>query len=519
MTHRDASIVVARGQVSLGDLARVLEGAAVVLDPGLWPRVEAASRIVAKAARANVPVYGVNTGFGKLASVRIAADQTAQLQRNLIASHCCGTGSPTPEPIVRLMMALKIISLGRGASGVRREVIEQLQAMLARGVCPLVPQQGSVGASGDLAPLAHMTAAMTGEGPAIVDGRAVPGREALAAAGLAPLTLGPKEGLALINGTQFSTAWAISGLLRAHRLACAALVTGALSVDAAMASTAPFRPEVHGLRGHAGQIAAGAALTALLAGSDIRQSHLEGDDRVQDPYCLRCQPQVAGAALDLIGDATRTLTIEANAVTDNPLVLVETGEIVAGGNFHGEPVAFAADQIALALSEIGAISERRIATLVDPALNFGLPPFLSPDPGLNSGFMIAEVTAAALYAENKQRAAPCSIDSTPTSANQEDHVSMSAHAARRLSDMADNLATILGIELLAAAQGITLRAPHATSAPLAAVIAALRAEVPALGVDRYMAGDLAKATALVETGALPAAATSALRNDPFPKLA
>ena len=302
------------------------------------------------------------------------------------------------------MMALKIVSLGRGASGVRREIIEQLQAMLARGVCPLVPQQGSVGASGDLAPLAHMTAVMIGEGQALIGGKIVPGRDALAAAGLAAITLGPKEGLALINGTQFSTAYAISGLLRAHGLVRTTLVTGALSVDAAMASTAPFRPEIQQLRGQAGQIAAGAALTALLDGSDIRMSHLEGDERVQDPYCLRCQPQVAGAALDLLMQAARTLTIEANAVTDNPLVLVETGEIVSGGNFHAEPVAFAADQIALALSEIGAISERRIATLVDPALNFGLPPFLSPEPGVNSGFMIAEVTAAALYAENKQRA-------------------------------------------------------------------------------------------------------------------
>jgi len=519
MSNRDASIVVAPGKVSLDDLADVLAGAAIMLDPSFWPRVEAASHIVAKAACADVPVYGINTGFGKLASTRIAADRTALLQRNLIVSHCCGVGPPTPEPIVRLMMALKIISLGRGASGVRRDVIEQLQAMLARGVCPLVPQQGSVGASGDLAPLAHMTAVMIGEGRAIIDGRAVPGREALAMAGLAPLTLGPKEGLALINGTQFSTAYAVSGLLRAHRLACAALVTGALSVDAAMASTAPFRPEVQQLRGHAGQIAAAATLTTLLDGSDIRMSHLKGDERVQDPYCLRCQPQVAGAALDLLAQATRTLTVEVNAVTDNPLVLVETGEIVSGGNFHAEPVAFAADQIALALSEIGAIAERRIATLVDPALNFGLPPFLTPDPGLNSGFMIAEVTAAALYAENKQRAAPCSIDSTPTSANQEDHVSMAAHAARRLSDMTDNLATILGIELLVAAQGITLRLPHSTSAPLAAVIAVLRKQVPQLGADRYMAEDLAKAAALVEAGALPAAAIPMLPNNPFPILA
>jgi histidine ammonia-lyase len=503
----------------LDHLAQVLAGRAVVLDASFWPRIEAASNIVAKAARADVPAYGINTGFGKLASTRIAADQTTLLQRNLIVSHCCGVGPPMPEPIVRMMMALKIISLGRGASGVRRDVIEQLQVMVARGVFPLVPQQGSVGASGDLAPLAHMTAVMIGEGQAFVDGQTMPGREALAAVGLTPLTLGPKEGLALINGTQFSTAYAIAGLLRAHRLACAALVTGALSVDAAMASTAPFRPELHELRAHAGQIAAGAALTSLLEGSDIRQSHLEGDERVQDPYCLRCQPQVMGAALDVLAQAARTLTIEANAVTDNPLVLVESGEIVSGGNFHAEPVAFAADQIALALSEIGAISERRIATLVDPALNFGLPPFLTPDPGINSGFMIAEVTAAALYAENKQRAAPCSIDSTPTSANQEDHVSMAAHAARRLSDMADNLAAILGIELLVAAQGIDLRLPHLTSPALAAVIAALREQVPALGSDRYMADDLAKAKALVEEGQLPAAAMAVLAKNPFPTLA
>jgi histidine ammonia-lyase len=519
MSDRDTPIVVTPGRVTLDDLAQVLAGRAIVLDASFWPRVEAASRVVAQAAQADVPAYGINTGFGKLASKRIAPEQTAALQRNLILSHCCGVGSPTPEPVVRLMMALKIVSLGRGASGVRREIVEQLQAMLARAVCPLVPQQGSVGASGDLAPLAHMTAVMIGEGQAIVDGKAVPGREALASAGLTPLTLGPKEGLALINGTQFSTAYAVCGLLRAHRLACAALVTGALSVDAAMASTAPFRSEIQALRGHAGQMAAGAALMALLEGSDIRQSHLEGDERVQDPYCLRCQPQVAGATLDLLGQAARVLAIEANAVTDNPLVLAETGEIISGGNFHAEPVAFAADQIALAMSEIGAISERRIATLVDPALNFGLPPFLTPDPGLNSGFMIAEVTAAALFAENKQRALPCSIDSTPTSANQEDHVSMAAHAARRLSDMADNLAAILGIELLVAAQGIDLRLPHMTSPALAAVIASVRERVPTLAADRYMADDLAKAKALVEADTLPAVAMSTLAKNPFPILA
>ncbi len=420
-------------------------------------------------------------------------DQTTLLQRNLIVSHCCGVGPPTPEPIVRLMMALKIVSLGRGASGVRREIIEQLQAMLARGICPLVPQQGSVGASGDLAPLAHMTAVMIGEGQALVGGKAVPGRDALAAADLAPIDAGTEgrpcadQRHAVFDGLchfrVVARPWSALRDAGDRRLVgrCGDGFDGAVSLR--RSSNCVGMPD---------KSPPGAALTALLEGSDIRMSHLEGDERVQDPYCLRCQPQVAGAALDLLTQAARTLTIEANAVTDNPLVLVETGEIVSGGNFHAEPVAFAADQIALALSEIGAISERRIATLVDPALNFGLPPFLTPEPGINSGFMIAEVTAAALYAENKQRAAACSINSTPTSANQEDHVSMAAHAARRLSDMADNLAAILGIELLVAAQGIGLRAPHTTSPALAAVIAVLREQVPALGGDRYMADDLAK---------------------------
>ena len=512
------TITLTPAKAKLADLVAIASGAPAALDPAFWPKVEAAARIVADAASGDAPVYGVNTGFGKLASKRIAPADTETLQRNLILSHCCGVGTPAPAFIVRLTMALKLVSLGRGASGVRPQTIRQLEAMLAHNVVPRIPAQGSVGASGDLAPLAHMTAVMIGEGEAFVDGMMVSGKAALAAAGLAPITLGPKEGLALINGTQFSTAWAIDGARRAHHLAVTALVTGALSVDAAMASTTPFRPEIQALRGQPGQIAAGRALTALLDGSVIRESHLEGDTRVQDPYCLRCQPQVTGAAIDLIEQAMATLMIEANAVTDNPLVLVETREIVSGGNFHAEPVAFAADQIAIALSEIGAISERRIATLVDPALNFGLPPFLTPDPGLNSGFMIAEVTAAALFAENKQRANPCSIDSTPTSANQEDHVSMAAHAARRLDPMIDNLAHILGIELLVASQGIELR-EHPTSAPLQRVIGTLRKTVEPLGADRYLANDLAQAGALIQSDRLIDAARSALAAGMLPALA
>ena len=513
------TITLQPGSVSLSQLETIYwTGEPARLDPAADAAISKAAARIAEIAAGNEAVYGINTGFGKLASIKIDAADTATLQRNLILSHCCGVGAPLAENIVRLIMSLKLISLGRGASGVRLDLVRLIEAMLDKGVIPVIPEKGSVGASGDLAPLAHLAAVMMGEGEAFHAGERLPGKMALERAGLTPVVLAAKEGLALINGTQTSTALALAGLFRAHRAANAALITGAMSTDAAMGSSAPFHPDIHTLRGHKGQIDTAAALRALLAGSVIRESHLEGDERVQDPYCIRCQPQVDGACLDLLRMAARTLEIEANAVTDNPLVLVETGEIISGGNFHAEPVAFAADQIALALSELGAISERRIATLVDPALNFGLPPFLTPQPGLNSGFMIAEVTAAALFAENKQRALPCSIDSTPTSANQEDHVSMAAHAARRLHDMADNLAHIIGIELLVAAQGIELRVPHGTSAALSAVIGALRVHVPALETDRYMADDIAKAAALVSGGVLASSAVSALARDPFPKL-
>ncbi len=396
----------------------------------------------------------------------------------------------------------------------RVALLRLLEGMLAKGVMPVVPTQGSVGASGDLAPLAHVAAVMIGEGEAEVGGERLPGAAALAKVGLAPVVLGAKEGLALINGTQFSTAFALAGLFEAWQLAATGLVTGALSTDAAMGSAAPFRAEIHDLRGQPGQIAAAACLRGLMAGSAIRESHRDNDERVQDPYCLRCQPQVVGACLDLLRQAGHTLRIEANAVTDNPLVLAEDGSIVSGGNFHGEPVAFAADQMALAIAELGAIAQRRVALLVDPSLNFGLPPFLSPAPGLNSGFMIAEVTSAALMSENKQMAAPCSVDSTPTSADQEDHVSMSAHAARRLLPMTANLAVILGIEWLTAAQGVEFRAPLQTSAPLCRALDALRAAVPRLERDRYLAPDLAKAAELARTGA----ALSAAGHELFPLL-
>lgn len=499
------------GQTTLAQLERIYRHEAPArLAPSARAGVDRAAAMIAAAAAGDTAVYGVNTGFGKLASLKIAPQDTATLQKNLILSHCCGVGDPMPRNVTRLMMALKLLSLGRGASGVRWEVIALLEDMLAAGITPVIPAQGSVGASGDLAPLAHMAAAMMGHGQVEVAGHIKTAAEAFATAGLSPIILGAKEGLALINGTQFCTAYALAGLFDGWRSAQAALVTSALSTDAIMGSTAPLQPEIHSLRGHPGQIEAAATLRALLDGSVIRESHREGDTRVQDPYCIRCQPQVTGAAMDIIRQAARTLEIEANAATDNPLVLTEAGMIVSGGNFHAEPVGFAADMIAMALSEIGAIAQRRIALMVDPVLSFDLPAFLTPKPGLNSGFMIAEVTTAALMSENKHMAHPTVIDSTPTSANQEDHVSMAAHGARRLGRMVANLNVILGVEALCAAQGVEFRAPLPTSVPLQGVIARLRADIPALGDDRYMADDLATAARLIGSGDLVAASATAM---------
>lgn len=495
------TLTLTPGNVSLADLERIYrEECAVRLDASCRPAiVEAHSRIEA-AANGEAAVYGVNTGFGKLASVKIAAEDTATLQRNLILSHCCGVGPAIPRAHARLMMVLKLLSLGRGASGVRLDVIDLLEALLDKGVTPVIPAQGSVGASGDLAPLSHMAAVMMGAAEAEFDGKVMSGAEALKAAGLSPIELGPKEGLALINGTQFSTAFGLAGLFGAWQAAQTALVTSALTTDAIMGSTAPLQPEIHALRGHRGQIEAGTTMRALLEGSVIRESHRDDDTRVQDPYCIRCQPQVVGAAMDVLRQAAQTLEIEANAATDNPLVLVGADLIVSGGNFHAEPVGFAADMIALAIAEIGAIAQRRIALIVDPVLSHDLPPFLTPNPGLNSGYMIAEVTTAALMSENKHLANPCVTDSTPTSANQEDHVSMAAHGARRLGQMLVNLERILGVELLCSTQGVEFRAPLPTSAALQQVMAKLRAVVPPLEDDRYTAPDIEAASALVTSG-------------------
>lgn len=499
-----SELVLKPGAATLGDWRAIYRGAAVALDPECTPRIAESAAAVERILARDAPVYGINTGFGRLASVRIGDADLATLQRNIVLSHAAGTGDPSPAPVIRLMMALKLASLAQGASGVRPDTVALLEAMLQRNLTPVIPCQGSVGASGDLAPLAHLAATMIGVGEIVFEGERLAAGEALARAGLDALELGPKEGLALLNGTQFSTANSLAGLFEAELLFRSAIVTGALSTEAARGSDTPFDPRIHTLRRHRGQIEVAAALRALMAESRIRASHVEDDSRVQDPYCLRCQPQVMGAALDLLRQAGTTLEIEANGVSDNPLIFPDTDEALSGGNFHAEPVAFAADMIAMAICEIGSIAERRIAMLVDPALS-GLPAFLSPNPGLNSGFMIPQVTAAALVSENKQRAYPASVDSIPTSANQEDHVSMAAHGARRLLDMAANATAVIGIELLAAVQGMDFHAPLTSNPALEAARDALRAVVPPLNDDRHFHPDMEAANALVRSGALVAA--------------
>jgi len=497
------AIPLTPGAADLLDWRAILNGAGVTLDADSR-EIAQAQRIVDDIVAAGTVTYGVNTGFGKLASVRIADADLATLQRNLILSHAVGTGPALPDGVVRLILAMKAASLARGASGVRPDVVRALVGALSADALPVIPAKGSVGASGDLAPLAHLTAALMGVGEIRLKGETMPAGDALAAIGQAPLALGAKEGLALINGTQVSTALALAGLGEIARVFDAALVAGALSVDALKGSDTPFDPRIQTLRGQKGQIRVAAILRELIAHSEIRDSHRFGDSKVQDPYSLRCQPQVMGAVRDLLANAATTLRIEANAVTDNPLVLGPS-EIVSGGNFHAEPVAFAADMLAIGLCEIGNLSERRMALLVDPVMS-GLPPFLARDAGLNSGFMIAQVTAAALASENKQKAYPASVDTIPTSANQEDHVSMATHGAYRLLDMARNTASIVAVELMAAAEAIEHHRPLKTSPLLEPVLALLRSRIAPLTEDRYLAPDLAAATELVLSGAVGRAA-------------
>ena len=499
------TLTVNPGSMTLAELRAVWQAPVrIALAPQAYAPIRAAAEAVDAIVARGEAAYGINTGFGILAKTRIPDDHLEQLQRNLILSHSVGTGALLPDPVVRLVMLMKIGSLARGYSGVRALIVDSLIALFNAGIMPAIPAKGSVGASGDLAPLAHLTLALLGEGPVRVDGKLVEARAALQSAGIAPVVLAAKEGLALINGTQVSTALALHGLFMAQRLAEAAMVAGALSLDAARGSDAPFDARVHAVRGQPGQIAAAAIYRELVAGSAIRASHLLGDERVQDPYSLRCQPQVMGAVTDLIGNSARTLLIEANAVTDNPLIFPDSGAIISGGNFHAEPVAFAADTLALAIAETGGLAERRIALLIDATLS-GLPPFLVREPGLNSGFMIAHVTAAALASENKSLAHPASVDSLPTSANQEDHVSMATFAARRLDEMAHNTAVIVAIELLAAAQGIDFHRPLSSSPHLEHVHALLRTHVPFYEADRFFAPDIEAARKLVLEGALSAA--------------
>ncbi len=494
-----ASLELRAGALSLADLRRI-HAAPVTLQLGAADRrrIARASELVDTIVARGDAAYGINTGFGLLAQTRIPDDQLELLQKNLLLSHAAGIGESLPDGVVRLILALKVNSLAQGLSGTSERLVDALVALLNHEVYPVIPAQGSVGASGDLAPLAHLSIVLLGVGRVRVGGEFLTAAEGLARAGLEPFRLRAKEGLALINGTQVSTALALAGLFGAEDLFAGAVIAGAMSVDALKGSDAPFDARIHLARRQPGQIEVAREYLQLIQGSEIRASHVDCM-RVQDPYSFRCQPQVMGACLDVVRSVAATLEREANAVTDNPLLFVDGGDVLSGGNFHAEPVAFAADTLALAIAEIGSLSERRVAVLVDPKMS-GLPAFLVRNSGVNSGFMIAQVTAAALVAENKTIAAPCSVDSIPTSANQEDHVSMATHAARRLSRMLDNAAAVVGIELLAAAQGIDFHRPARSSPPLECVHAGIRAEVPFYAEDRYFAPDIEAASAWVRSG-------------------
>jgi histidine ammonia-lyase len=492
-----APVKIANQQLSLAELRKPIAGAcAVTLEAEVQKTIAASHQAIAQLLRSDLPIYGVNTGFGKLAKARIAMSELGQLQVNLVRSHAAGTGETLDIRTVRLIMLLKLASLARGYSGVQPATAAALAELINHDIMPVIPAQGSVGASGDLAPLAHLALVLIGEGEAWIDGRRASGGDALKAAQIEPLTLGPKEGLALLNGTQVSTAIALHALFDAERIMQAAVVAGAMSVDSIKGSDTPFDARIHAIRPHPGQILLANLYRRLLQGSAIRASHLVGDDKVQDPYSFRCQPQVMGAALDVLRNAARTLLIEANSVSDNPLVFADDGEVLSGGNFHAEPVAFAADTMALAIAEIGSISERRIAELTDPTMS-ELPPFLVQEPGLNSGYMIAHVTAAALASENKMLAHPASVDSLPTSANQEDHVSMATHGALRLHRMNANTEGIIAIELLAAAEGLDFRRPLKSSKPLERAYELIRSKIPRRLKDRAFSGDIESARSLI----------------------
>ncbi len=502
-------LTIANQLVTLSDLRSAWrEETTVVLDEDAQRRVAESQEFIGDVVAHGDQVYGVNTGFGQLAQVRIGDDELAHLQDNLVRSHAVGVGEDLDDDVVRLIMLMKVVALAEGFSGVRPELLDALCALINNNIYPRIPARGSVGASGDLAPLAHMAGALIGIGEVRVNGNLVPAATALRRAGIEPVRLAPKEGLALLNGTQVSTALALAAVFRTENLLAAALMAGAMSSDAIRGSDTPFDRRIQTVRGHGGQIAVAGVLRDLMRGSDIRASHVECD-RVQDPYSVRCQPQVMGACLDVLRHVCSVLETEANAVTDNPLVFADSRAVLSGGNFHAEPVALAADYLALAIAEIGALSERRIALLIDSHLS-GLPPFLVEHEGLNSGFMMAQVTAAALASENKSHAHPASVDSLPTSANQEDHVSMATYAARRLHTMLDNVSDIVAIELLAAAQGIEFHRPQKSSAAIEEVVAELRAISPAYDQDRSLSSDIRRVAATIDDGNYCSYASSVL---------
>jgi len=485
--------------VTLAQLRRAWhESVTVGLGDNARRRIAESNELIDDVVAHGEQVYGVNTGFGQLASVRISDDELAHLQENLVRSHAVGVGEDLDDDTVRLIMLMKVIALAEGFSGVRLELVEKLCDLINHQIYPRIPSRGSVGASGDLAPLAHMAGALIGIGEVRVNGNLVPAAIALKDAGIEPIRLAPKEGLALLNGTQVSTALALGGVFRTENILSAALMAGAMSSDAIKGSDTPFDRRIQSVRGHGGQIAVAAVLRDLMRGSDIRASHANCD-RVQDPYSIRCQPQVMGACLDVLRHVCKVLETEANAVTDNPLVFTDSRAVLSGGNFHAEPVALAADYLALAIAEIGALSERRIALLIDEHLS-GLPAFLVKEGGLNSGFMMAQVTAAALASENKAHAHPASVDSIPTSANQEDHVSMATYAARRLHTMIDNVEDIVAIELLAAAQGIDFHRPEKSSEPIEDVMTSIRELSPVFEEDRSLSADICRISVTIDSG-------------------
>ena len=493
------TFVINPGKMTLTELRGIYrENANYELAASAWDKIKASREVVDNITAQEKTVYGINTGFGLLANTSIPSDQLALLQTNLVLSHSTGVGTPLADDVVRLIYVLKASSLAQGHSGIRKSTMEAFLSFVNSGLIAEIPEKGSVGASGDLAPLAHMTCALLGEGFVRLNGERLSAKDGLSKVGLEPHSLSSKEGLAFLNGTQVSTALALKGLFEAEDIFASAVVAGAMSTDALMGSVAPFDKRIHIARGQPGQIDVAPMYLELMDGSEINESH-EDCEKVQDPYSLRCQPQVMGACLDIIRNAANTLLYEANAVTDNPLIFTDNGDVISGGNFHAEPVAFAADILAMAVCEIASISERRLSIMVDPKMS-DLPAFLVKNSGVNSGFMIAQVSAAALVSENRTMAHPSSVDSIPTSANQEDHVSMATYGARRLTNMCHNSATVIGIELLAAAQGIDFRAPHKTSDKLANVHQKIRAKVPHYTEDRYFAPDLEEATNMVLSG-------------------